>query len=256
MAQPLLLLLGLHRGLDEVVHARPSIASLHDLRQHHCVRHLHARAQRLGLRGDKPLECLLVPADEPVGRFCRLDFPGALGVAARLGQGPVTLYVVDGGLDDDRALLVKAASPRTPCDLMELPSVEAPLTRPVEFGQRRHHHRTDGHVDADAKRVRAADDGKQARLGKTFHRPAVPRQHAGMMHANPHEDQAFQRLAKSGGKPDSPNRLLYRLALLLGRDPEARQRLRAFMGCILREMDDVEWSLIAPQRKLYRSLET
>ena len=71
-----------------------------------------------------------------------------------------------------------------------------------------------------------------------------------MVHADAHEQQALEGFPKRRGKPHPLDGLLDRLALLLSRDAEARKRLRALEGCILREMHDVERRLPAFERKL------
>ena len=113
----------------------------------------------------------------------------------------------------------------------------------------------DGHVDAHAQRVRAADYGEQPLLGELLHQQAVTGQHARMVHAHSAIQQAFERFAESRGEAGGAAGLLNGPSLLLGAEPRARQRLGAREGRLLREMHDVERRLAFADGQLHRALE-
>ena len=237
------------------MHARPGVAALLDLGEHHRVRDLHARAQRLGHRRDQALEGLLVPADKALGRLLGLRLAGLLGVAAGLAQRAGVLDVVLGGLGDDVALGVEAGASRAAHDLVELARVEVAHAPPVELGERGEHHGVDGNVDAHAQRVRAADDGQQPLLGELLHQKAVTRQHSGVVHAHAAAQEALQGLAEGGGEAGPLDGVLDGLALLLGGYAVARQALRARERRVLREVHHVQRRLARAQRELDGALE-
>ena len=231
---------GLHAVADERAYAGPGIAALHDLVEYHGVRDPHAGLELFGLGFDQALEGLLVPAHEALGRGFQVLVLGFLHVAAGLGQGAGLFDVVFGGFGDHAAFGVEARPAGTPGDLVELARVEPAHLVAVVFGQGGEDDRVDGHVDAHAERVGAADYGQEPLLGELFHEQAVAGQHAGMVHAYACEQQAAQGLAEDRGELRAANGLLDLLALLLGGDREARQRLGALQGGVLGEVDDVE----------------
>ena len=118
---------------------------------------------------------MLVPGYEALRRFFLLEFAQLLGVVARLCDKLGVLDLVFGRLGDDHALGVKARASGAPGDLVELARAEAAHLVAVEFGERREHHGVDGHVDANAERVGAADDRQEPLLGEALHQKTVAR---------------------------------------------------------------------------------
>ena len=150
--------------LDEVVHAGAGIAALLDHANHHGVRDAQTRLERFGLRLDQTLKGLLVPGDKALGGLLLFNLTELFGVVARLGHELGVLNLVLRCLGDDHALGVEARAAGATSDLMELTGAQATHLVAVELGERGEHHGVDGHVDADAKCVGAADDGQQALL--------------------------------------------------------------------------------------------
>ena len=68
------------------------------------------------------------------------------------------------GLGDDHTLGIEARTAGATSDLMELTGAQATHLVAVELGERGEDHGVDGHVDADAECVGAANDGQQALL--------------------------------------------------------------------------------------------
>ena len=83
--QLVFLLLGLLGVVDEPLHARPRVATLRHLVEHHRMRHLHMRHQGLGGGVDELVERRLVPSHKPFGRLLALDLAQLLRVVASLG---------------------------------------------------------------------------------------------------------------------------------------------------------------------------
>ena len=101
-----------------------------------------------------PEGCTKVPMEriltyEEIERICR--------VAAGLGKRAGGIDVELGCLHEDEPLGVEARAARAAGDLMELARVEPPLAMPVVLGERGHEDGVDGHVDAHAQGVGAAD---------------------------------------------------------------------------------------------------
>ena len=78
----------------------------------------------------------------------------------------------------------------------------------------------DGHVDTDAERIGAADDGQQALLRQTFDQQAIARQHAGVVHADAAAEQALENLAEGGRETRALGGFLDGLALFLAGNAE------------------------------------
>ena len=146
------------------MYAGSGIAALLDHANHHGVCDAKARLERLGLRLDQALKGLLVPGDKALGGLFLFNLAELLGVVARLGHELSVLDLVLRGLGDDHALGIEARTAGATSDLMELTGAQATHLVAVELGERGEHHGVDGHVDADAERVGAADDGQQALL--------------------------------------------------------------------------------------------
>ena len=138
---------------------------------------------------------------------------------------------------------------------MELAGAQAAHLVAVELRELREHHGMDGHVDAHAQRVGAADDGQEALLGQLLHEQSVARQHARVVHAHAARQQTLERLAERRGEPGSLDGLLDELALLLGCHAEARQSLRGGQRRVLREMHEVQRRLAFAQGQLHRALQ-
>ena len=150
---------GLQACLDEVVHAGAGIAALLDHANHHGVCDAKARLERLGLRLDQALKGLLVPGDKALGGLLLFNLAELLGVVARLGHKLGILDFVLGCLGDHHALGIEARAAGATGDLMELAGAQATHLVAVELGECGEHHGVDGHVDADAECIGAADDG-------------------------------------------------------------------------------------------------
>ena len=94
------------------------------------------------------------------------------------------------------------ARPALPGHLVEFPGREHPAHRTVVLGQPGEKDRPDGHVDPDAERVGTADDLQEPFLAETLNEPAVFRQHARVVNADPVSQQAGKHVAKSAGEAE------------------------------------------------------
>ena len=141
------------------MYAGSGIATLLDHANHHGVRDAQARLECLGLRLDQALERLLVPGDKALGGLLLFNLAELFGVVARLGHKLGILDLVLGCLGDDHALGIEARAAGTTGNLMELAGAQTTHLIAIELGERGEHHGVDGHVDTDAERIGAADDG-------------------------------------------------------------------------------------------------
>ncbi len=250
-----LLLIGLQACGNEFAHVGASIAALLHHGEHHGVPDAHAGLQGLGLRLDQALKGLLVPGHKALGRLLFLDSAQLFGVVAGLGQEFGVLDVVLGGLGNHHALGVKARTSGAAGNLVELAGAQTAHAIAVELGERREHYGVDGHVDAYAQGVGAADDRQQALLGELFDQQTVARQHAGMVHAHAAREQTLQDLAKRGGEFGAARRLLDLLALFLAGNAKVCERLRGGKRGVLAKVHDVERGFAAAQGQLDGALQ-
>ena len=247
--QLLLLLGGLLRVVDEPVHAAARVAALRHLVEHHRVGDPQMRHQRFGCGVDELVERVLVPRHEPLGRLLALDLLELLRVVAGLGDGARVLDLELGGLGHHQAFGIEAHAAGAAGDLMEFAGAQTAHPGPVEFGERGEHHRMNRHVDADAERIRAADDRQQPLLGELFDQPAVARQHTGMVDADAGFQQPLQDLAECGGEARALHRLGDGLALFAAGDAGGGERLRGGQRRVLGEVDDVNRRLVPVEQQ-------
>ncbi|MDR1280254.1 MAG: hypothetical protein LBK99_05475 [Opitutaceae bacterium] len=80
--------------------------------------------------------------------------------------------------DDVSNIIIPAASGAA-CDLFEIAHAEDRRLLSVVFPELREKHGVDGHVDADAKRIRSADEFEASALRELFDEDAVAWQQAG-----------------------------------------------------------------------------
>ena len=219
------------------------------------MRDAQARLERFGGGLDQAPVRRLVPGDEALGRPLLLDLAQLLRIAPRLRDELRVLDLVLGREGHHHALGVEAAPARPPCDLVELANAQAAHPAAVELRERGEHHGVDGHVDAHAERVRAADDGQKPLLGKLLHEQPVARQHPCVMHAHPALQKPLERLAERRGEAGAAQRLLHLVALLFRGHSVARERLRRGQRRVLREMHEVQRRLSLAQGQLHRGLE-
>ena len=237
------------------MHAGAGVAALLDHANHHGVCDAKARLERFGLRLDQALKGLLVPGDKALGGLLLFNLAELLGVVARLGHKLGILDLMLGCLGDDHALGVKARATGATGDLVELTGAQATHLVAVELGERGEDHGVDGHVDADAERIGAANDGQQALLRQALDQQAIARQHTGVVHADATSKQALEDLAKSRGEARAFGGFLNSLALLLAGDAKIGERLRRRKGGILAKVHDVERGLATAHGELDRALE-
>ena len=218
----------------------------------------HAGRQLLRRLLDEVLEGLLVPADEALRRLLLLHAALLLRVVASLEHRLVVLDLVLGGQRHHHALGVESGAPRAAHDLMELAAAQPAHLLPVELGELGEHHGVDGHVDAHAQRIGAADDRQKPLLGEALHQQPVARQHPRMVHAHAGGQQPLQNLAEGGRELRALHGLFDRLALGLVRHAVAGQRPCVLQRLVLGEVHDVHRRLAGAQAQLdggFQSLE-
>ena len=245
---PQLLLARLVVVLQQMPHRLEGVAGPGDHRQQHRVRHAEAGGQRLRIGGDQLLEGVLRPADEALGRLLAHHLAALLRVVAGLGERLLVLDDVLGRLRDDEARRVEARAAGAARDLVELAGAQRAHPSAVVLGQRGEQHRADGHVDADAERVRAADDLQQTGLGELLHQPPVLGQHAGVVHADAVPYVTGEVLAELGGEAEVADQLGDLVLLLARAHVDAHQRLRPLDGLRLGEVHDVDRGLLGGQQ--------
>ena len=233
---------------QQAPHRHERVAGAGDDVEQHRVGDDELRTQRLGVGRDQPVEGLLAPGDEALGRCLALHLAPLLRVVPGLGQRLEVVDLVVGRLDDDGAGGVVAGPAGATCHLVELPGAQVPLPDPVVLAERGDHHRADGDVDADAEGVGAADDLEQAGLGELLHQPSVARQHARVVHADAVPHQPRERLAEPGGEAEVADRRGDRVLVLAAGHVDAHQRLGPFERGGLGEVHDVDRCLLGVEQ--------
>ncbi len=158
--------------------AQPSPLRLSTLSSIPCVT-WKREVSRSGRRGDQAGEGILVPVDEIFLRRLALD-----GFLAAARGFFVELEVFDhvlGRLRHHPAAVVKPLAARAAGDLVKIARAQDAGLLAVEFAQLGEEHGADGDVDADAQRVRAADDFEQPLLRQLLDQDAVFGQQPGVM---------------------------------------------------------------------------
>ena len=135
---------------------------------------------------------------------------------------------------------------------MELSGAQDALAAAVILRERGQQDRADGHIDADAEGVGAADDLEQAGLGEGFDEAAVLRQHPCVVDANPMQDKAFQRRTEALAEAEAADEGLDALLVRAGGDIDRHQRLGALDGGLLGEVHDVDRGALIVQKVLDR----
>ena len=239
-----MLLLGLGRLVavaDQPLHGPAAVALAAEHVEQHPVRDLEARSQALGLGAHQAGEGLLVPVDEVLLRRLALD-----ALLAAAGGLLVQLEVLDdvlGRLGDHPAAVVEPLAPGAPADLVEVARGQDAGLLAVVLAEAREQHRADGHVDAHAERVGAADDLEQALLRQLLDQHAVLGQQPGVVQADAVLEPLPDLRAVGAGELEAFERAAQGVLLLARADVDAGEVLRALGGFQLGEVDDIDGGL-------------
>jgi hypothetical protein len=144
-----------------------------------------------------------------------------------------------GRLHHDVTALVEALAPGAAGDLVEVAGAEDGRLPAVELAEAREQHRADGHVDADAERVGAADDLQEALLRQLLHEHAVLGQQARVVQADAVPEPLADLGAVRAREPELGDGVRDGGFLVLRADLQAGEVLGATGRIGLREVDDV-----------------
>ena len=201
------------------------------------MRDLETRSQSFRRRGDQARKGVLVPVDEIL--FRRLALHGFLAVARRFFR---ELQVFDHMLRRLRhhpAAIIEALAPGAPADLMKIARAQDAGLLSVIFAQPREQHGANRHVDADAERVRAADDFEQTLLRELLDQHAILRQQPGVMQPDAVPQPLLDVRPVGAAELESFERVGDRGFFLARANVDAREILRALRRLQLREVDDI-----------------
>lgn len=109
----------------------------------------------------------------------------------------------------------------------------------VVFPELREQHGADGHIDADAKRIRSADEFETSALRELFDEDAVAWQQACVVNADAVAKPAFEVLAVGTVEFHANEFVGEEGFFVLGEEVETHPALRGFGGGALREIDEV-----------------
>ena len=144
------------------------------------------------------------------------------------------------GLGDNPAAVVKAFAAGAAGDLVEIAGGEDAGFAAVEFAEAGEEDGANGHVDAGAQGVGAADDFEEAALGQLFDEDAVFGEDAGVMEADAVLEPAADVGAVRAGELEAFQRVGEGGFFLARADVDAREILGALGGFELGEVDDID----------------
>ena len=245
----------MERVINQLVDASTGIAALFDFSQNHRVGDTHTGRQRFRRSSNQAVEGIFIPHHKTLRGLLAFHFAALFGVISRFCKKFRVLNLEFRRQRNNHALGVEARTAGAPCNLVEFATAKTTHFMAVKLGELRKHHGVNGHVDANAQRVGAANYRQQPLLGKLFHQQTITRQHSGVMHANTAKQQTLQRFAKLGGKLARPQRSFDLLTLLLAGYAKARKSLRRSEGGVLREMHYVKGPFVVTQGQFYRAFE-
>ena len=221
----------------QLLHGGAAIALAAQHVQQHAVGDLKARGQPFGLRHDQPRERVFIPVDEIFLRRLALD--GFLAVARGFFGELEIFNDVLGGLGHHPAAIVKALAPGAAADLMKVARAENAGLLAVEFAQPGEEHGADGHVDAHAEGVGAADDLEQAFLRQLLHQDAVFGQQPGVVQADAVPQPVLDFRAVGAGELEAFQGVRDGGLFVAGANVDAGEILRALGRLQLGEVDHI-----------------
>ena len=145
-----------------------------------------------------------------------------------------------GRLRDHAARGVEALAAGAPADLLEVAHLEDRGLLAVELAQLGEEHGADGHVDADAERVGAADDLEQALLRELLDDEPVLGEQTGVVDADAVPQEALELLAVGAVEARAVQGLGDALLVLLRAVVHAHEVLRFLRAGPLREVHEVD----------------
>ena len=222
---------------DELLHRGAAVAFPAEDIQQHAVRDLETGGQPFRRRGDEADVGVLVPVDEIL--FRRLALHRFLAVARGFFRELEIFDDVLRRLRHHPAAVVKTFAPGPAADLVKIPRAQDAGLLAVELAQPREQHGADRHVDADAERVRAADDLEQSLLRELLDEHAIFRQQAGVMQPDAVPQPFLDFRAVRAGELEAFQRVGDRGFFLARADVDAGEILRALRRFQLREMHDI-----------------
>ena len=165
---------------DEPLHGAAAVAFPAQHIQEHGVRDSKPRDQPLGLGVNQAQKRLLVPIDEILLRRLAFDWFsfGAFSSSLRFST------TCSGAWATTQPRSSNPLRPARPPDLVEIARAQDPGFLPVKLAEPGEEHGADGHVDADAQGVGAADHFEQAFLSQLLDQYAVLGQQPGVVQAD------------------------------------------------------------------------
>ena len=137
---------------------------------------------------------------------------------------------------------------------MELAGTQTAATGTVKLRQRRNQHGTNRHVNAHAQGVGTADDLEQTLLSQLLHEAAVLGQHARVVNTDTGTHQLIQRLTEARTETELSNQLGDAFLIFLRSNSHRKQRIRLLQRRFLREVHNVDRSLLGLHELLHRLL--
>ena len=207
------------------------------------------------------VEGLLGPANEAFRRLLTLGgqrLVNALGVVTELRlslrQQASVLNIVLGCLNHHGAGGIKTGAAGASSNLVELAGTQTAAAGTIKLRQRRNQHGTDGHVNTHAQGVGTANHLEQTLLSQLLHEAAVLGQHARVVNTDTGTHQLIQRLTEARTETELRNQLCDAFLIFLRGNSHRQQRIRLLQRRLLREVHNVDRSLLGLHELLHRLL--
>ena len=137
---------------------------------------------------------------------------------------------------------------------MELAGTQTAATGTVKLRQRRNQHGTNRHVNTHTQGVGTANHLEQTLLSQLLHEAAVLGQHARVVNTDTGTHQLIQRLTEARTETELSNQLGDAFLIFLRSNSHRQQRVRLLQRRLLREVHNVDRSLLGLHELLHRLL--
>ena len=242
------------RGNDRVLRA------VHQVQQHR-MGDVEGGGQRLRGCLYQLVEGLLGPANEAFRGLLALGgqrLVNALGVVTELrlsfSQQASVLNIVLGCLNHHGAGGIKTGAAGASSNLVELAGTQTAAAGTIKLRQRRNQHGTNRHVNTHTQGVGTANHLEQTLLSQLLHEAAVLGQHARVVNTDAGTHQLIQRLTEARTETELRNQLCNAFLIFLRGNSHRQQRIRLLQCRLLREVHNVDRSLLGLHELLHRLL--
>ena len=149
---------------------------------------------------------------------------------------------------------IKTSAACASSNLVELAGTQTAATGTIKLRQRRNQHGTNRHVNTHTQGVGTANHLEQTLLSQLLDQAAVLGQHARVVNTDTGTHQLIQRLTEARTETELSNQLRDAFLIFLRGNSHRQQRVRLLQRRLLREVHNVDRSLLGLHELLHRLL--